>query len=212
MTLRDQTEFRDSLIDGVKPHDEGWLWPVTDRGLWSGPNDDWTLVVKPNILRVVPQRRVVVQAGGGCGMYPYLLSKLFESVYTFEPEPLNFYCLSFNCPTEDIYAFNAGVGRNNTLLSISSFDERNRGTTTFKDDIGSIPQLRIDQLGLPVCDLIFLDIEGSEVSALNGAIETINRCNPVIITELDNSDVENFMRNSGYKKDVSERQNTFWLR
>lgn len=146
-------------------------------------------------------------------MYPYLLSMLFERVYTFEPDPLNFYCMTYNCPSELIFKINAGVDSTNGLLSVNTSDEANRGTNIFsKDGVGTIPSFKIDQLQLPVCDLLQLDVEGYELHALDGARDTILRCNPVIITELDSADVENFMTSYGYNRGPSERQNTFWIK
>lgn len=47
-------------------------------------------------IALCPQRRTCVQAGGHIGIYPRKLSKFFECVYTFEPEPENFSCLVLN--------------------------------------------------------------------------------------------------------------------
>ena len=41
----------------------------------------------------------------------------------------------------------------------------------------------IDDLNLPILDLIHLDIEGYEKKALTGGIQTIKRCKPVIVLE-----------------------------
>ena len=41
----------------------------------------------------------------------------------------------------------------------------------------------IDDLNLTECDLIMLDVEGYELHALNGAIETIKKYGPVICIE-----------------------------
>jgi hypothetical protein len=49
--------------------------------------------------------------------------------------------------------------------------------------VGPIPTMRIDDLALPRCDLIYLDVEGEELNALKGAMETIERCKPVIVYE-----------------------------
>ncbi len=48
---------------------------------------------------------------------------------------------------------------------------------------GDIPSVTIDSLKLPYCGLIKLDIEGAEMDALLGALDTIRRCKPVIVIE-----------------------------
>jgi hypothetical protein len=54
----------------------------------------------------------------------------------------------------------------------------------FVNGIGNIPTIRIDDLGLPVCDFIHLDIEGFEGEALLGGLNTINKFKPLIGLEL----------------------------
>jgi hypothetical protein len=49
---------------------------------------------------------------------------------------------------------------------------------------GSCPTYKIDDLSLPICDLIHLDIEGYEYYALQVGIETITTCKPVIVIEM----------------------------
>jgi hypothetical protein len=48
---------------------------------------------------------------------------------------------------------------------------------------GLIPTIIIDDLNLPGCDLIQLDIEGYELNALLGAVKTIKKYKPVLCVE-----------------------------
>jgi hypothetical protein len=48
---------------------------------------------------------------------------------------------------------------------------------------GRIEMIALDSLGLAACDLLVLDVEGLEGSALTGARETLERCRPVIMVE-----------------------------
>jgi hypothetical protein len=57
---------------------------------------------------------------------------------------------------------------------------------------------RIDDLNLPSCDLIHLDVEGYEAAALQGAIETIKKFKPVVIIERDSG--ANVVTDLGYTK------------
>ena len=51
------------------------------------------------------------------------------------------------------------------------------------DGLGNVPTVRIDDMDLPGCDLIQLDIEGYEYFALQGAVHTIEQYHPVIMVE-----------------------------
>ena len=69
---------------------EGWHWPKDDTGTWKFLLENFDLPGK--ISSYVDNKKVMVQAGGNCGMYPKQYSKIFDTVYTFEPDWLNFYC------------------------------------------------------------------------------------------------------------------------
>jgi FkbM family methyltransferase len=141
-------------------------------------------------LRVVKGRTAVVQAGGNVGIFPKRLAEEFDTVYTFEPSPVLFAAMMQNAPEANIIRFQAALGHERTLVSLS----RNRRDGSGKPEHdglthvvgqGAIPTLLIDDLGLSVCDLIYLDVEGFELYALLGAKETIRRCKPVIAVEVN---------------------------
>jgi hypothetical protein len=52
-------------------------------------------------------------------------------------------------------------------------------------DTGSVPVLRVDDLGLVRCDLLWFDVEGFELQAVIGAEQTIARGRPVIVVEVN---------------------------
>ncbi len=75
--------------------ERGLLWPVEDRGA-----ADVLFSQVSSLARVYPHVRkfeVAVQAGGNCGLWPRELGQKFETVYTFEPDPVNFRCLCTTC-------------------------------------------------------------------------------------------------------------------
>ena len=72
------------------------------------------------LLKHIPvnRRRDVVCAGGNQGLYPRLLSEIFENVYTFEPDPLSFHCLAANCQKSNIVKIQAALGRERGLVQM----------------------------------------------------------------------------------------------
>jgi FkbM family methyltransferase len=133
---------------------------------------------------------VAVQAGGALGIFPKYLSQRFKAVYTFEPDPENFLSLCHNAPEANIVKFQAALGYHRELVHISHARQGRKpgnaheGIRHVKGP-GPIPTLRIDDLHLPVCDLIYLDVEGHELFALRGAAQTIMRCRPFIAVEIN---------------------------
>jgi FkbM family methyltransferase len=179
---------------------QDWVWINEDNGAWDGPKADWESSHYGKILKYVKNFNTVIQAGGNQGMYPRLLSDMFRTVYTFEPDPLNFHCLVHNCQKDNIHKFNAALGEFHNMIRINRGPLSNAGTHTVSvDNNATSIQLRIDDLiGLQYCDLIWLDIEGYEYEAIKGAAEIIGKFKPVIILERPNHEVRNFLSQFGY--------------
>lgn len=169
------------------PADFHFLWPRRDESLHG---DIPTLKDLDEHVFPIVQKRAVIQAGGAMGMWAKRMAQVFGEVYTFEPTPDSFYCCSFNCPEDNIHCFNAALGDERGMVNMQ-FPEHRARSATGKDNLGgfrcfeggSIPTLRIDDLALPYCDLIFLDLEGYEMFALRGGAKTIAEHQPVIIME-----------------------------
>jgi FkbM family methyltransferase len=150
--------------------------------------------------KLVKNQKVVVQAGGYCGVFPRLLSQVFDSVYTFEPDPLNFYCLTRNCQTDNVIKTQGALGNTYGLLSVVRTNTHNRGMNVMRQtETSSIPTYRIDDLGLTACDLIALDTEGFEYEVLKGASATIDWYKPVITVEDPTNEIDEFLGVRGYK-------------
>jgi FkbM family methyltransferase len=211
------------MIDDIEQYDGFW-WPKKDKicrpytlNEKEMPND----IVK--LLGDGP-RRTVIQAGGNVGYYASIYSKLFDTVYTFEPDHINFLCLVLNTTDNNIIKMQACLGDNNNPLSIetdvsSPFnfnDEAGNSQKIFGLNAGGyyvngsgiIPSLTIDSLNLTNVDLIHLDTEGYEGPILSGAINTITAFKPLIVVELGHGHgkrykwpkgaIGNFLNNLGY--------------
>jgi FkbM family methyltransferase len=171
------------------------------------------------------KKNVVVQAGGNYGIYPKIYSEIFETVYTFEPDPINFYCLTRNVTNLNVIKFQSCLGASHELVSIdinkNSIAKKGFNSGTFQvSGKGKIPTLTIDDLGLTTCDLIHLDIEGFEGIALQGAIETIKKCKPAICLEInglgknygwDESKIYNLLLSLNYKFEIKTESDHLFL-
>ena len=168
----------------------GYWWPKHDYGCW---NFLLKRLEVPNcISEYVADKRVLVQAGGNAGLYTKLYSGLFDRVYTFEPDHLNFICLVKNTAS-NVIKFQACLGNEKKFVSLTEnveyFKDKKRKKyntgSHFISGIGNVPMLKVDDLELDRCDLIHLDIEGYEGPALEGAAKTIQKFCPVIAVELN---------------------------
>lgn len=187
-------QYKHHNIEGI----DKWMWPRSDTGLWEGPLLDWPKL-KEGFLKHVKNFNVVVQAGGACGMYPRLLKNYFNYVYTFEPDALNFHCLSNNCDDPNIIKINAALGDHNELMAILNQNKHNLGThRVTTDGERYIPMFTIDQLNLTACDYIQLDCETFEENVIRGAINTIQKFKPVITLETCSPGIEQMLLPLGY--------------
>jgi FkbM family methyltransferase len=169
----------------------GWEWT---RFAGSAEALKWNrrdLPVLEAVIGLVPatQRRFCVQAGGNLGIFPKFLSRYFGAVLTFEPAPALFPLLVQNCPEPNVIRWQAALGECHEGVGLSQ--RRRDGRTNHHEGIthiagpGIVPTVRLDDFELPICDLLYLDLEGWELHAMRGAGETIRRCRPVIACEVN---------------------------
>ena len=163
------------LIDGL------W-WPDTDET--ARPAITWDSRISiPKVCTYVKDFNCVIQAGGNVGVYPIALATYFDRVLSFEPDYANYECLERNVGLNPkIQIERAALGADIGTCRIEIVEENNCGAHKIVQG-GDTPVLTIDDLGLSHCDLIWLDIEGHEAKAIDGARATIEKFSPIIVLE-----------------------------
>ena len=122
-----------------------------------------------------------------------------------------FHCLVNNCKTENVCKMNAFLGENCEGRALQQSSGMNYGIHTVGAD-GFIPMLTIDSLNLRRLDVLQLDVEGHEMAALKGGVETIKKFKPAIQLErFDNDKQRAFMETLGYKYVESRKMDTIYL-
>jgi|GEM_PF-1224137 len=158
----------------------GLLWPASDEICFDAIQKD--IFFMRRAVEMCEKRRTVVQAGGNAGMYPLEFAKHFDKVVTFEPDALNFHCLTENTRMQsNVEAHNGVLGDCNDPVALHGWLP-NCGAWEVSGP-GDIPQITLDELGLKDVDLIQLDVQGFEGRVLEGGRKTIERCMPMIILE-----------------------------
>lgn len=182
---------------------QGWYWIETDSGAWDGPKDDWESSHLSNINKYCKNFRTVVQAGGNLGMYPKLLSRLFTKVYTFEPDSLNFLCLSLNCQEENIIKFQSALGSKRDVCIMDRITMANVGmhrvNPTTNKNLAAVPVMELDKFEFTDVDLLMLDLELYEIHALKGAVKLLEENSPVVFTENPSQEIIDFLKERGYE-------------
>jgi FkbM family methyltransferase len=135
-------------------------------------------------LDLCRQFRTAIQAGGNVGVYPMALAQKFERVYTVEPDAANYEALAINTASQPrVVIRRAAFGQDHGKAAIDQIYPDNIGAHQIKDG-NEFDVLPIDSLGVTDCDLLQLDVEGSEHQAILGALATIEASWPVITLEL----------------------------
>ncbi len=171
------------------PKDYGWDWGAFAGSVRCLAYNRRDLQTLDAVLRLVPGRHAAVQAGGNLGIFPKRLAQEFEAVYTFEPAPALFAALCHNVPEPNVVRLQAALGVAPCLVRMSGTRRDGKANPSHEGlthvaGPGIVPTLRVDDLGLPACDLLYLDVEGREAAVLAGARATVARCRPVVVLEV----------------------------
>jgi len=160
-------------------------------------------------------RGVAIQAGGNVGVWPRYFKKHFDVVYTFEPSDENYYLMVRNLGKTEVLMFHGALLDYNGECSIKT-NPRNNGDDRTSPGTGT-KVYTIDSFSISP-DLIYLDIQGDEYLALKGALNTLERCNPVVAIEVDNKlsrskgNAVEFLESIGYRKTGEFKQDQIFER
>jgi len=147
--------------------------------------------------RIVHAGMHVVEVGANIGTHTVELSRLVGptgSVHAFEPQRLVFQCLCANLALNqcsNVFGYQAGVGdhRGEIYVPRLSYESSNNfgglSLSTAQTDGERVALQRIDDLELPGCDFLKIDVEGMECQVLDGARETIGKHRPIMYLEND---------------------------
>ncbi len=145
---------------------------------------------------VCTSRRVALDIGAHIGLTALFMAKRFGCVHAFEAAPETYKAMWVNIKasgSSNITAHNNIVGKapgqlrfeympGHTQISHALLDGE---TPKFPDSIVTDPigVVTIDSYDFHEVDFIKLDVEGFETLVIEGAAETIKRCEPVIVLE-----------------------------
>ena len=138
-------------------------------------------------FKYVKNFKYAVDVGAHVGFWAKDMAEKFERVYCFEPCPKNLGCLVKNMeeyPNVSITHYALGDKARKCSINRDIARGGNSGSEFIKvEDTGCIDMIALDDLELPGCDLLKIDVEGFEYAVLLGARKTIKKYNPVVIME-----------------------------
>ena len=164
-------------------------------------------------LEYVKQWRVCLDIGSNIGQWTRPLSRKFESVVCFEPNPNFREC------------FKKNINENNVLLwPVGLSDKEHKAkqgfnSTVLRNEEGDIDCRTLDSFALTNVDFVKIDVDGFEIPLLNGAKETLIKNNPVINIEMKKDkrsniaqQCEHILQDLGYKFHKRTKSDEVWLK
>jgi FkbM family methyltransferase len=127
----------------------------------------------------------VIDVGAFIGDHTVFYAQHGPSVLAFEPSQEAFTCLCRNIEElNNVRAFRVGLGASPGNAAV--IQNANAGMAALVDG-GDVPIVTLDSLNLSDVSFIKIDAEGWECDVLEGARETIARCRPAMLIEVNDS-------------------------
>lgn len=138
-------------------------------------------------LKHVKQFRTAIDGGAHIGTWTRAMSKRFQQVVAFEPAKDSFFCLQSNLRgVPNVISFCGALGEVSGKCIVHDDPTRvgNSGSRTIEPNAeGKTALLSLDDFKLQFVDFLKLDVEGHEIFALKGAVNTIKQWGPTILVE-----------------------------
>jgi FkbM family methyltransferase len=178
----------------------GLAYPDADEFMVGQTRSDGTYQIDHLMaaLRHVTDFTCAIDGGAHIGTWSKVMSERFERVIAVEPSRDTFEALDWNLTlavATNVEPRNIALGNAPGFVEMRLNDEQTKRANTgarFTTPDGSIPVETIDSWNLPSLGFLKMDIEGSEFVALQGAVETLKRCRPIVLFEQKWMWVKNF--------------------
>lgn len=168
-----------------------------------------------------PHDGLMIDIGANIGSHSVQFKHNFPnlSIWAFEIHERNYTLLKANVKAyNDVHAFNVGIGSRASVVSFNDGHEGNSGVVRMdaygfnKNIIIALDDLLdCDELKQPIT-FIKLDIEGHELSALEGMKKTLLKYKPLVwVEDLTNSVAINYLTNLGYSIIEKEESTSDYL-
>ncbi|MFM8983534.1 MAG: FkbM family methyltransferase [Spartobacteria bacterium] len=170
------------------------VWPVSDTTIGKALELYGEFAEGENrvMARYIRPGNLVVDVGANLGTTVLPASKAVGkdgTVFAFEPQPIIAQCLNTTLSLNDCFnvrVFSNALGNEQGWGRIPSAgieNSGNHGSNALGSQGLQVPILKLDDIELPSCELIKLDVEGYEWPVLQGAFQQILLHRPVIYLE-----------------------------
>jgi FkbM family methyltransferase len=166
--------------------------------------------------KIIPDDAVTVDVGANCGLYTRRLARLSRQVHAFEPSQqmarllrrtsarnvrIHEIALSDHDGDAELFIPQGEDGLVHGLASLEA-----RVGSSGRSISAHVPIARLDAVIHQDVAFVKVDVEGHELNVLNGAVELLERCQPVFLVEAEDRhraeatrSVSEFFREKAYR-------------
>lgn len=183
------TEFGGWRFPKGERHLPAWMQKMNMRREHVAAADNRLLYQANKYNRVLPlckQRRNAVDIGGHVGLLSWQMAQDFARVWAFEPMPEHRECYEHNMRNLNNYTlFPFALGAKAGTVHIRTRTPGSSGDTgvDLSGNGVEVEMKTLDEFNFPDVDFLKIDCEGFEIFVLQGGVETLKRCKPVIMVE-----------------------------
>lgn len=153
----------------------------------------WEQGLQSLMKQYVQEGSTVLDIGAHIGTHAVVLSKLVGkngTVFAFEPNRVIHRELCYNLAANqcsNVFPLRCAVGKEHGMIEVITPLAHNEGGSYVieaKGGVNTSAILPLDDFGLENVSFIKIDVENMEADVLDGAVETILRCRPVMLIEI----------------------------
>lgn len=166
--------------------------------------------------KVIPDDSVTVDVGANCGLYTRRLARLSRQVHAFEPSQqmarllrrtsarnVSVHEIALSDHDGDAELF-IPQGEDGLVHGLASLEARTDPSVRLVS--AHVPMSRLDAVINQDVAFVKVDVEGHELNVLNGAVELLERCQPIFLVEAEDrhraeatKSVFEFFRDKAYR-------------
>lgn len=169
----------------------GWAFPDADEFMLTQiqPDGSYQRANLERALEFVTDFSCAIDGGAHIGTWARIMAQRFTRVIAVEPsfdtrEALVANLAAFVCLNVEVQGVALGAAAGHVTMALDDKGAAMKNTgARFVQPVGEIPLVTVDSWQLPSLGFLKLDVEGSEVAALQGAAKTLKRCRPVVLFE-----------------------------
>jgi FkbM family methyltransferase len=167
-----------------------WWFPKSEQHMrqFIQADDTYQQRQRNKALSYVKNFDVAIDIGGHVGLWSRDFAKKFKTLHAFEPMNEMLECFRKNViewpeTTADVHLYPVALGAHDGRVAMA-YENDNTGHSHVELHVdGDYVMTTLDSFNFPVVDYIKIDAEGFEEYILKGAVETLQRCKPVVTIE-----------------------------